>query len=556
MTEYSGARLLVDTLIARGVTKVFGIPGAKVDAIFNELHNASDQIDLVLCRHEQNAGFMAANHGRLTGEPGVILVTSGPGVTNLTTALLTATSEGDPVVAIGANVPRSMRLKQTHQQLENASLMNHVTKSSVEVFVPESIPEALETAFRTATSAPGGATFISTPQDVLESPTDLTVKSPRPPIEKGAAPQHVIEKAARHIEQAKAPVLLLGMYASEPNNTKAIRALLHHHKLPVVGTYQAAGVVPRDLVDCFLGRVGIFKNQPGDVALDQADLVITIGYNPIEYDPETWNPQNSDKTIIAINSEPSEIHTTFLPALELVGHIAHTVEQLTQHLPTDNRVLHTQADVNQLHDSLVNTINSGGDYTDYPVHPLRFIYDLNQCADDQTTVISDLGSHYMWLARYFFCYEPRHLLFSNGQQPLGVALPWAIASRMLRPHNKIISISGDGGFLYSSMEIETAVRLQLPFVHCIWRDGAYNMVLEQEMKKYKQASGVYFGDIDVVKYAQSFGAKGYVVNRTQDLLPTLREALQETQVPVIIDVPIDYSDNPDLFASLHDHIGH
>lgn len=552
--DRSGAELLVDCLLAHGVTKVFGIPGAKVDSVFNELKNVEDRIHLVLCRHEQNAAFMAAAHGRLTGEPGIVLVTSGPGVTNLTTGLLTATSEGDPVIAIGANVPRSMRLKQTHQGLENAALMNHVTQSSVEALVPESIPEVIESAFRTATSSPCGATFISIPQDVLTSSTQLAVNKPVPKLEQGSAPVNQIQQAAQLINQAKTPVILLGMHASQPNNTQAIRELLHRVKLPCVGTFQAAGVISWDLLDCFIGRVGLFKNQPGDQALDQADVIITVGYNPIEYDPEVWNPQNSDKQIIVIDSAPAEIHTTFLPHMELIGDISSTMSYLTSYLQPNQNVVEQHA-INELQQQLFDKINSGQDYHDHPIHPLRFIYDLNQCVDSNTTVISDVGSHYMWLARYFFCYEPRHLLFSNGQQTLGVALPWALAACMVRPNEKIISISGDGGFLYSSMELETAVREGLNFVHCIWRDGAYNMVLEQEMIKYNQKSGTDFGSIDVVQYAQSFGAIGYEVKRTEDLLPTLKQALQQPQGPVIIDVPIDYSDNPQLFASMHENVG-
>lgn len=552
--DRSGAKLLVDCLLAQGVTKVFGIPGAKVDAVFNELKNVEDRIHLVLCRHEQNAAFMAAIHGRLTGEPGIVLVTSGPGVTNLTTGLLTATSEGDPVVAIGANVPRSMRLKQTHQSLNNAALLSHVTKSSVEAMVPESIPEVIESAFRTAKSSPGGAAFISLPQDVLTGTTSLVANKAIPPIEQGSAPIEQIQKAAQLINQATRPVLLLGMHASQPDNTQAIRNLLHTVKIPCVGTFQAAGVISHDLLDCFIGRVGIFKNQPGDQALDQADVIITIGYNPIEYDPEVWNPHNSDKRIIVVDSAPAEIHTTFLPNMELVGDISHTINYLASYIDINHNILQHHG-IDKLQRQLFDKINSGAQYDNHPIHPLRFIYDLNQCVNDQTTVISDVGSHYMWLARYFFSYQPRHLLFSNGQQTLGVALPWALSARMIRPDEKIISISGDGGFLYSSMELETAVREGLNFVHCIWRDGAYNMVLEQEMIKYKQSSGTDFGPIDVVKYAESFGAKGYVVEHTDDLLPILQEALQQPSGPVIIDVPIDYSDNPELFASVHENVG-
>ncbi|OGT31456.1 MAG: acetolactate synthase [Gammaproteobacteria bacterium RIFCSPHIGHO2_12_FULL_35_23] len=552
MSTQNGAKLLVDCLLKHGVKTVFGIPGAKVDAVFNELKNVEDKIHLVVCRHEQNAAFMAAIHGRLTGKPGVVIVTSGPGVTNLTTGLLTATSEGDPVIAIGANVSRAMRLKHTHQGLENANLMTFVSKSSVEVLVPESIPEAIENAFRTACEEPGGAAFISLPQDVLTAPTTIQANPPIPQIELGTAPLSLLEKAAQLINSAKKPILLLGMYASKEQNAKVIRELLHEIKFPCVGTFQAAGIISKNLVDCFIGRVGLFKNQPGDIALDAADVVITVGYNPVEYDPETWNAHNSNKKIISINSAPAEIHATFLPSLELIGDIAQNIKALAKYLKPRTELL--GQDIISLQQKLLTKIDSGKSKQGKLIHPLRFIYDLTQCVDDKTTVISDIGTHYMWLARYFFCYEPRHLLFSNGQQTLGVALPWAISTRMIRPDNKIISISGDGGFLFSATELETAVREKCPFVHCVWRDGAYNMVLEQEVMKYKQASGVYFGKVDLVKFAESFGAKGYAVQNSEELLPTLQQALTE-KVPVLIDIPIDYSDNPELFAATNQNIG-
>ncbi len=510
VTGETGAKLLVDCLIKHRVKTVFGIPGAKVDAVFNELKKAEADIKLIVCRHEQNAAFMAAAHGRLTGEPGVVIVTSGPGVTNLTTALLTATSEGDPVIAIGANVPRSMSLKQTHQGLQNAPLLSHVSKSSVEVLVPENIPEAIETAFRVSRSSPGGAAFISVPQDVLIAATQARANNPVPEFKLGSSPAEQIKQVAQLINQARSPIILLGMYASQPQVTAAIRQLLTRFKLPCVGTFQAAGVISKELLPCFIGRVGLFKNQPGDRALDQADVIITIGYNPIEYDPESWNLSNSHKTIVHIDAGPAEIHSTYLPSIELVGDIPANLEALAAQLNQRKDLLDKQ-NIDELRSELLGKIASGANYQGELIHPLRFIHELSKLVDDKKTVVSDIGSHYMWLARYFFCYEPKRLLFSNGQQTLGVGLPWAIATTLFRPGEKVISVSGDGGFLFSAMELETAVREGCNLVHCVWRDGSYNMVLEQEMMKYQQASGVYFNDIDLVKFAESFGATGYAV---------------------------------------------
>src|SRR3990167_3650688 len=268
----NGAILLVDCLVKHGVEYIFGIPGAKIDAVFDALLDAKNKIKLIVCRHEQNAAFMAAMYGRLTGKPGVVLVTSGPGVSNLATGLLTATTEGDPVVALGANVPRDMHLKRSHQSANNEALMAPVTKSSVEVQLPETIPEVITNAFRTATRPQCGATFISFPQDVLLATTSITAPSPLSPILFGPAPVTLIKKTVDIITHAKQPLLFLGLQAATEANTKAIRDLLAHTPFAVISTYQAAGVVSRDLVDCFVGRVGLFMNQPGDELLKTADV--------------------------------------------------------------------------------------------------------------------------------------------------------------------------------------------------------------------------------------------------------------------------------------------
>lgn len=545
MAEQSGATLLVKCLEAQDVEYVFGVPGAKIDRVFDALLDSS--IKIIVCRHEQNAAFMAAAYGRLTGKPGVVLVTSGPGITNLATGLLTATTEGDPIVAIGGNVPRAMRLKQSHQSLNNAKFMTSVTKSSVEVYLADSIPEVVANAFRTALQPQAGATFISLPQDILsEKTTQAPVVATTPQY--GSAEPLQLSQAIKIIHQAKQPLFLLGLETSRDENTTAIRALLKTHPFPVVSTYQAAGVISKDLMHCFVGRVGLFKNQPGDVLLDQADVVVAIGYNPVEYDPEIWNLSN--KIIININYTPCDIHNKYHPICELLGSIVGNLSALTAELPSAQKK--PPCSIEQ--QKLLDTIESGKHLNQHPIHPLRFIYELNQVINDDMTFCCDIGSHYMWMARYFLRYTPHHLLFSNGQQTLGVALPWAIATKLVRPHQTVISISGDGGFLFSAMELETAVREKLHLIHFIWRDGTYNMVLEQEMMKYHRTSGVNFGAINVLDFAKAFGAIGFELRDPAEFKTIFAQALQAKK-PVLIDVPIDYSDNPSLFSMIHDHHG-
>lgn len=551
MTKMSGGQLLVKCLEAQGVEYIFGIPGAKIDAVFDALLDSN--IRLIVCRHEQNAAFIAAAYGRLTGKPGVVLVTSGPGVANLTTGLLTATTEGDPVVAIGGNVPQTMSLKQSHQGTNNAKLMEAVTKSSVEAHSVDNIPEVVCNAFRNALEPCSGASFISFPQDILSDMTAIKPITPIPKLVYGAAPSSILEDVATLINQAEHPVILLGQEASRPENTIAIRNFLKKTPIAVVGTYQAAGVIPRELLDVFIGRVGLFKNQPGDQVLDAADLVLTIGYNPVEYDPETWNVANN-KTIIHLDYSASDIHNTYHPVCELLGDIAANIKALSSLIKMRTSIFNNKK-IQQARAELLNKIESGKAMNGAPIHPLKFLYELRRIMDDNTTICCDIGTVYMWLARYLLSYRPHQLLFSNGQQTLGVALPWAIASKLTRPEHPVISISGDGGFLFSAMELETAVREKIHFVHFIWRDGSYNMVLEQEMMKYHRKSGVDFGVINIPDFASSFGALGLELNRPDDFQDILHQAMRAKK-PVLIDVPIDYSDNKKLFQAIDPNAGH
>lgn len=534
------AQLVVKCLEAQGVEFVFGIPGAKVDTIYDALNDS--KIRLIVCRHEQNAVFMAQAYGKLTGKPGVVLVTSGPGVANMVTGLLTATTEGDPVVAIAGNVATDMKSKMTHQNSDSVALMKPVTKSSEEVYSASAVAESIANAFRIATEPRSGACYISYPQDVLKQTTEckpcVGVTTPR----YGAADHQILMQAAQKLSQAQKPVLLLGQEASRPENARVIVEFVKSKGIAVVSTYQGAGVIPQDLLNHFYGRVGLFKNQPGDVVLAQADLIVTVGFNTAEYDPEIWNV-NSDAEIAHIDYIPAPIHNAYQPQYELLGNIATNIQLLAQMVGA----LHPYQE-SGLREALHNVMASG-ETKDAPqgkIHPLRAIAELKKIVDEDTIICVDVGSVYMWHARYLFSHFPRHLLFSNGQQTLGVALPWAMAIKLAYPDKKVISISGDGGFLFSSMELETAKREGINLTHIIWTDGYYNMVAEQEEMKYQRDAGVKLGHIDIPSYAQAFGAKGYHVDSPQAFAQRLAEALQSPSL-TLIDISIDYSDNPAMF---------
>jgi len=551
MTEDKGKRYgadaIIDSLVNHDVKYVFGVPGAKIDRVFERLEHPTNEKapQLIITRHEQNAAFMAQGIGRITGKPGIVLTTSGPGVSNLATGLVTATAEGDPVLAISGQVQRTDLLRLTHQSMDNVALLAPVTKYAAEVQEPENISEVIANAYQEAEAAKQGASFVSVPQDVTDSEVKTAPIAPMPAPVLGPASPVESTLLAQRIKTAKLPVLLLGMRASDPETTKSIRNLVEETHLPVVETFQGAGIIPRELEDDFFGRVGLFRNQPGDQLLKHADLVITVGYDPIEYEPRNWNNEG-DANIIVIDSMRAEVDKNFQPERELVGDISQTLDFLLPYmkgfkLPESSReYLDGLQEKLKLRDEppavTENQVTS---------HPLSIIQALQDRVTDDMTVSVDVGSFYIWMARHFRSYNPRHLLFSNGMQTLGVALPWAISAALVRPNTQIVSVSGDGGFLFSSQDLETAVRLGLNIVHIIWNDGHYDMVKFQEELKYGKSAGVNFGSVDFVKYAESFGATGLRVEKAQDLEKVLDQAFA-TEGPVVVDIPVDYSDNKEL----------
>jgi acetolactate synthase I/II/III large subunit len=548
----SGADIVVQTLQQRGVKYVFGVPGAKIDKVFDSLIDS--KIKTVVCRHEQNAAFIAGGIGRMTGKAGVAIATSGPGVSNLVTGLATANTEGDPIVALGGAVQLSDRLKKIHQTMDSVSLCRPVTKYSAEVDSPESVSEVLTNAFRSAESDRPGAAFVSLPMDIIVAPAKCDVLAP--PAYSGAGPADIaaIKEAARLINQAERPVVLLGLLASKPQNAVAVHELIENGKLPLVGTFQAAGAVSMNLFSNFAGRVGQINNQPADEILAAGDLVVTIGYDPVEYWPSIWNKGNK-RPIVHLDALPADIDNSYSPSVELVGDIASTLRLLT---PLVSRSA-LESSVKRLLEKIVKDreelARSSAMLSGTPVHPLRIVAELQKMLTPDTTLCLDMGSFHLWMARHLYSFRARQILISNGQQTLGVALPWAIAATLVRPAEKVLSISGDGGFLFSAMELETAVRLKSNFVHMILIDGSYDMVAEQEILKYSRPSGTDFGPVDPVKYAEAFGAKGLMI-QSPDQIPSVLKQAFDTSGPVLVGVHIDDRDNRKMFEQVDERSIH
>jgi acetolactate synthase I/II/III large subunit len=544
----TGADVVVETLEAQGVTHVFGVPGAKIDKVFDRLRDS--KIKTVVCRHEQNAAFIAGGIGRMTGKAGVALVTSGPGVSNLATGLVTANSEGDPLVALGGAVAVADRLKSLHQNLDAVSLCKPITKYSSEVDSPAATGEVLSAAFRAAESDRPGAAFVSLPIDVITSAAKCRSIRLSTPVAQGPAAKQSLSEAVRLIDSAKSPVILLGLMASKPKFSDAIRNLLSTTTFPVVGTFQAAGAISREQFPYFGGRVGQIANQPADALLDSADLVLTIGYDSVEYWPSHWN-KGKERPIIHVDVIPANIENDYSPAVELVGDIAETFEALAPLLNRSQVADESARLLQMIGQDRQRLIAEAAKKSGVPIHPLRLVSELQKILTPDVTVCSDMGSFSMYLSRYLFSFRARQFLITNGQQTLGVALPWAIAATIVRPHEKVLSISGDGGFLFSANELETAVRLNSHLVHMIWIDGHYDMVATQERLKYGRTSGVDFGPVDYVKYAEAFGATAFQIQSPDQIAPTLKKAF-DTPGPVLVGVHVDYRDNARLFEDVHE----
>ena len=549
-----GADVVIDSLRKHGINLVFGIPGAKIDRLFEGLDGQDSEgaPKLIVTRHEQNAAFMAQAYGRLTGKTGVAITTSGPGVGNLATGIMTANAEGDPMLAIGGQVQRKDLHRATHQSTPSTEIMAPITQYSAEIQDPNNISEIMANAFEASQDARKGAAFVSLPQDVDDA--EVTEK-PLPIYETpkmGPADPNDLQKLVELIKNSKMPVILVGQRGADEEITTALRKLLSDYSLPVVETYQAAGVVSRDLEQqSYFGRIGLFRNQVGDQLLQQSDLVIAVGYDPIEYEPRNWNKEGNLR-IVNLDTLPAQIDNHYTPIMQLVGNITTSLTELDKLLKGYEYPVAATEQLTKYKQELDQDKKIQVPASNDASHPLAVVHAIQENVTDDMHVALDVGSHYIWMARHFRCYQPRHLLISNGMQTLGVGLPWAMVAAMLYPEHKSVAVCGDGGFLFSGAELATAVQHHLNVVTIVWNDGGhYDMVRFQEEMKYSQAAGVKFGNVDIVKYAESFGATGLRVNKPADLTKVLSQAFN-IDGPVVVDVPVDYSNNKELAANLID----
>ncbi|MEU9868725.1 acetolactate synthase large subunit [Actinomadura sp. NPDC048021] len=548
MSTQDAARLLVRTLEAEGVEYVFGIPGEENIHFVDALNDSP--IRYVLVRHEQGAAFMAEIYGRLTGKAGVASATLGPGAINLQLGVADATTNSTPVVAISAQVGLDRIYKESHQIVDLVSLFRPITKWSELAPRAEALPEMVRKAFKTAQTERPGAVYLAIPEDVESAevsadlgPLPVNVVRPQEP----SAAQ--IARAADVIALARQPIVLAGHGATRARASDALVYFSERLGLPVATTFNGKGVFPDDHRNA-LGAVGFMRHDHVNFGFDEADVLIAVGYELQEFDPVKVNP-NADKKIIHIHQSPAEVDDHYPVEVGIQGDVSRSLRALADSV-------HRRFDVNatgqKIRRMLQEELAEGATEDGYPLSPRRIVADVRAAMRRGDIVLADTGAVKMWMARMYPTYEPNTLLVSNGLSSMGFSVPGAIAAKLAHPDRRVLAATGDGAFLMNSQELETAVRENIPITVLIWDDSAYGLIEWKMDLDLGRSSNIRFGNPDFVRYAESFGARGYRVESAAELLPTLRKALAEDAVSVIA-VPVDYSHNLALTDKLGDLTG-
>lgn len=537
------ADLLVECLEEEGVHYIFGIPGEENLAIMEALKDS--KIEFITVRHEQGAAFMADVYGRLTGKAGVCMATLGPGATNLITGVADADCDGAPLVAISGQVGTDKMHITAHQYLDLRSMFEPITRRAYTVVRPDTMSEITRLAFKYAEREKPGATFIDLPVNISKMPVGDDEKPlQRKTIQPETALEAQIEAAASMISYAKNPVILAGSSVIRSHATEMLTKFAEKLKLPVINTMMAKGAIPFDN-PYSMWTVGIPMDDYQTKMLEKASLVIAIGYDIIEYAPAKWHMSNAD--IIHIDTMPADINKNYQPEVEVVGNIPNALERIM------NKAVRLQEPVPflNLRKRMVEEHESYAQDLSYPVKPQKALIDCRRVMDKDDIVISDVGANKVWIARHYNCYKPNTCIISNGFATMGLAVPGAIAAKLVHPDRKVLAITGDAGFMMNCQEFETAHRLGTNFVTLIFNDRSYGLIKWKQDMQYGHHEYVDFTNPDFVKFAESMGAAGYRIEKTEDLLPTLIKAFKQDK-PVIIDCPVDYSENMKLTHHLEE----
>jgi len=541
------AQLLVKCLENEGVRYIFGIPGEENLAVIDALRNS--KIKMIITRHEQGAAFMADVYGRLTGAAGVCLATLGPGATNLVTGVADASGDGAPLVAITGQVGTERMHLTSHQYLDLTKMFEPITKRTKLVVRPDTIGEIVRLAFKYAEGERPGATHIDLPDNISRMPVpdgEKPLKRVEQPKEYADIPS--IEAAAAEIFKSTNPVVLAGSCAVRDNASAALTAFAEALRIPVINTMMAKGIVPSNCKYAMM-TIGIPQKDYANKIIAEADLVIAVGYDLVEYSPSQWNPDGAIK-IVGIGTRPAHINKRYQCKVEVVGDISKSLEMISSYTDRNTEPKHAL----EIKAKFKQEQNAYADDQSFPVKPQRIICDVRKVMGKDDILVSDVGAHKMWIARLYDCYKPNTCIISNGFATMGIGLPGAIAAKLVYPRKKVLAVVGDGGFMMNVQELETAVRLKLPIVVLIFRDSSYGLIKWKQMDQYDYSSCVDFTNPDFVKLAEAMYCKGYRVEKADDLAPMLREAFGQ-QVPCVIDCEVDYSENVKLSKHLREVLG-
>jgi acetolactate synthase-1/2/3 large subunit len=523
--------VFVECLEAEGVQYVFGIPGEETLDLNESLSDST--VQFVPVRHEQGGAYMADAYGRLTGRAGVCLGTLGPGATNLVTAVADAFLDRAPLVALTGQSDLERMHKESHQYIDLIGILRPVVKWNARVSSPEIVPEVVRKAFKVAESEKPGSTHLELPEDVMSQPLDAQPLPPHAPVQSEPGMRE-LQRATEIIMAAENPVILAGNGAIRTHASRALRAFVHTTGIPVAETFMAKGLIDYEDPHA-LGTVGLQARDYEMAGFEDADVVIAVGYDLVEHAPRNWNPK-ADKQIVVIDTVPAEVDDHYVPAVELIGDIAHVLARLAAGCSRKQGEVISP----RLRELALGALHDGAADDHFPMRPARVLSDLRRILGGADILVSDVGLHKLWIGRVFPAHEPGTVLIANGLAGMGFALPTAIAAKLVHPTRNVVTVSGDGGFLMNNQELETAVRLKTPVVNIIWENQQFGSIVWKQDKKFGRHFGVDFGPTDFVRLAEAFGAPAWRCASAEDFGRLLEQALA-LDVPSVIVVPIDYS---------------
>ncbi|MEJ8566273.1 acetolactate synthase large subunit [Elongatibacter sediminis] len=531
--------LMVRCLEAEGIEYIFGVPGEE-NADFMLSLEKSDSIQFVLTRHEQGAAFMTEIHGRLTGNPAGCLGTLGPGATNLITGVANSNMDRAPMLVLTGQGSTQRLHKESHQIMDVVGMFEPVTKWATTVYHPETLPEIVRKAVRLARTEKPGAVHIELPEDVAKIPVDAQPLDPRR-FRRAVPDDKVVDRAFDMIRKARRPVIIAGNGTIRRRASKQLRLFCEATGIGVLSTFMAKGAVDMDSDTC-LYTIGLGSKDLPTLAIDEADLVITLGFDMVEYHPQLWNPDR-DKTIIHADFLPAEIDAHYHPQVELVGDLAHTLWMLNARVEASKLPAFDLESQKNLRQRMSEELEAhAGDDGEGPIRPQKMLWDVRQIMGPDDILLSDVGAHKMWIARHYHCHEPNTCLIPNGFCSMGFALPGAIAASLVHPERRILGIAGDGGFLMNVQEMETARRLDSNLVMLVWVDGGYGLIEWKQEGEFGRHTQLSFGNPDWLKLAESFGWIGHAVDNAADFRPVLEAAFDEPG-PSLVVAPVDYREN-------------